>query len=857
MNRPWITIILSGIALATTAAQNEEEGTDDPSTGHPRPSYADCSEEQIDAQAAAVRKSRPTMHRGGWEWDRLLTRYVDGGRKDKNELEILRAYFMSMLDRYEEAKKAGNGETFTIFYNHKSWGSGGRMRIFAELARQNMISAEEQEAFKTLVTDSLKIDFPDYAAIERGVNNRPYGINGGPALAVKMFPEDPNSIRHKPWLAALWRELVEYGDTTETNYYPYGPLYLTGLIDMAEGMDKFEGEREFLYRHVRRYLYYIHGGGVRGNPNSNSNVNTGPREQIYADPWNARYYDVEANTLDSALWYRLAREYKDPEFLWASEQVCLGGRPPEGVEVPAEYLEAYQRRYSWFIERGIEPRIPEGAAAIGYYSPHKHKVPERLYLCSGRESGEPFASFYIYDRNNNYMHYCDDSDGKLYEYCVDGAKFLHTTGKYTSGRAGVGEGAYDMLTVLPPDMKFPMKEGIGMDIPTGEAWKMASMSIKVTLPSREGPDSKNWKFDDQIGKFRRPDQPGLGFSHGNMDGYWYLHNEYHLTSLRIGPFPAGTRIQNIRLAGPKGEKILAAGDSLPGNLKVELVGAKGSAPLGGDLLKPALRIVDGGRRPGKCLEVGNIGPDSKLALTLEGLDEKFDGQNEYTRMSYDFKGPALGGITPNVRTNPRYFTPLWHRGAILVRDDLRAENRDEDSFGQFTMRNYYGARSKWTRQTVLTAEGYLIVRDVYEPCSDVDGYQAAPCWCIVADGEKGESGRHWFDAPARDHAWWQTQKKRVMLYLHPGKDLEMGQVEHRTSGDIGGGNVRNSFARASLKAGQPQVWLSVLRPFNEGEDAGRIASQIKTNLDSSANATVTIGAIEIAIAPGGDWRVKR
>ena len=57
-----------------------------------------------------------------------------------------------------------------------------------------------------------------------------------------------------------------------------------------------------------------------------------------------------------------------------------------------------------------------------------------------------------------------------------------------------------------------------MDKPTGEAWKMSSMSIKLALNSREGPDSKNWKFDDKIQHFRRTDQKELGFSYGNMDG---------------------------------------------------------------------------------------------------------------------------------------------------------------------------------------------------------------------------------------------------------------------------------------------------------------------------------------------------
>ena len=850
-----LACFLLSLNLFISLVEGEEKL--EPDEGHPRASYLYYSKKEIKLQAEAVRQNRPQMHRGGWEWDRLLERYIDSERKDPNEIEILKAYLLSILDRYQEAKKNGKHESFTLFYNHKSWGSGGRMRIYDELVRQKLLSESEEKEFKELVLHSIKIDFPDYSLLERGVNNRPYGINAGPAIAVQMFPDDPVSVRHSKWLDALWRELVEYGDTTETNYYPYGPLYLHGLIDMAYGMNKFTTDRDFLKAHFQRYLYYIHGGGVRGNPNSSANIIQNQRDKIYADPWNAEYYGGAEKVNDGHVWYRLAKEFEDPEFLWASEQVCLGGRPPKGYKIPDEYLEAYQKRYFWFIKKGIEPSIPKGGSSIGYYSPLKHKIPERLYLCSSRESGKPFVSFFIYDRNNNYMHYCDDSDGKLYEYCVEGAKFLHTSGKYTSGRAGVGETAYDLLSVLPPDMKFPIKSGGGMDTPTGEAWKMSSMSIKLALNSREGPDSKNWKFDDKIQHFRRTDQKELGFSYGNMDGYWQLNNQYQLKSLRIGPFASGSKIQNLRISGPAGEKILESFNSLSEGMKVEIVNGEKRVPLNDNMKGHLCKIVDGGRRLGKCIEIGDLGEGNGISFIFNNLNEDFDAQNEFTRISYDFKGPSNGGITPNVRTNPRYFTPLWHRGAILVRDNLRAENKGEDSFGQFSMRNYYGSNSEWTRQSVLTAEGYLIVSDRYVPCLDVDGYVAGPCWSIASSEDIPVKGRQWFDAPARDHAWWQKKRKRVILHLHRQNGHEIGQVETRTSQDIGGAKVRNTFSKVTLTAGKPVVWLSVFRPYDEGQDKGQLASGIKTTVDESENVIAKVDDTTITINQKGEWSVKR
>ena len=262
---------------------------------------------------------------------------------------------------------------------------------------------------------------------------------------------------------------------------------------------------------------------------------------------------------------------------------------------------------------------------------------------------------------------------------------------------------------------------------------------------------------------------------------------------------------------------------------------------------------------------GDLPARPSLSLTLEGLDLKFDANDDYTRVSLDHKG-TVDRVFPrgnirlllrlNGRTRPHYHHALCNRGGILITDSLRAENHDDDSFGQFTYRNYFGAHSKWTRQTVLTKEGYLIVRDLYEPGTDVDGYQAASCWLLKAQGDAPRGDRNWYDAPAWDHAWWQKQKKRVLLYMHPGEGLTFGRMQHAASQDIGG-TVDNSFAKATVKAGIPQVWLSVLMPFNEGAHAAAVAKKIRTAVDGKGNTRAEIGSVKVSIAADGLWNVKR
>ena len=48
------------------------------------------------------------------------------------------------------------------------------------------------------------------------------------------------------------------------------------------------------------------------------------------------------------------------------------------------------------------------------------------------------------------------------------------------------------------------------------------------------------------------------------------------------------------------------------------------------------------------------------------------------------------------------------------------------------------------------------------------------------------------------------------------------------------------FGRAIVRAGKPQVWLSVLAPFNEWPDTTEVAGQIRTNVDEKDSAPTGI-----------------
>ena len=692
-------LALLGILL-TCRLPAEEAPSPELLAGHPRFSYEDV--ENIAEMEEALRKSlvaheRYSFSRSWWKWDRLRARFVDGGRKDRNALRILRAVLRGLiLDWYAKAEAKGEGDMFYIFFTtnsgnkvsrkaedgrtlkrdfhgggyHGGWGGASRMRIYEEVSRQKMLTAAEEKLFRKIVYQSLEPRFLDFKKGAQSANNHSYGNGGGVALALKLFPDAPQAGAARAWLDRIWASLSDFGDWKEWTYYPYGPIFLHGLLDVAESTGRIESDKVLINAVGRRALAFIHGGGVRGNPNSGARVRK-DQSTVYADPWNVGYYNVETSSRDGNFWYRLAQHYKDPEYLWAAEQVALGGRAPGG-SAPPEYLDAYRRRFGWFIERGIKPREPAGGASIGLLSPLKKKIPERIYLNPGLGADKPFAAFFLYEEKSGHL---DNVAGHLYEYSFNGAKLLHSSGKYnnvysgdTLRGGGVGEESLDLLLALHKRHSFPLH------------------------PDRKG---------DQRDFMRR----------------------------------------------------------------------------------------------------GSI-------RHLAGL--------------------------------------------------ARAENnKTGDSFGRFGYEHYYGEGSRWTRRTVLTAEGCLVVADEYLPGKPLgSNYQAGPVWHLAPNpgAEAGRSERNWFDAPAIDRAWWQEDAIGVLLFFHDDGVLEYGSLKQTHSQDTDP-NV-TVFAFRPIKAGKRERFLSVLVPHGSGSPATEVAAKVRTSITDQGVFTATISGVKVRIADG-EWSVGR
>ena len=570
-----LSIACVGLALVSVQAEQHVNLL----ATHPQHSYADVKnigelEEVLRGELGNL--GGYSFSRSWWKWDRLRQRYVDGGRKEENSIRILRGVFRGLiLDWYSKLEAVGEGDMFYIYFTtnsgnkvqrqaedgrtlrrdfhgggyHGGWGGACRMRIYEELVRQKMLTADEQATMKKIVHQSLEYKYLDFNRGSQHADNHSFGNGGGVALGIKLFPDAPQVKEARAWLNRIWNHMAEYGDWTEWNYYPYGPIFLHGMLDIAEATGWIDSESKLINAIGKRCLQFNHGGGVKGGPNCGIRQRN-DWSSVYADPWNVGYYDVETSSRDGNFWYRMAQHYKNPEYLWVAEQVALGGRPPNG-QVPQAYQLAYNKRFAWFVERGIEPRVPKMRAKVGLLSELNHQVKERIYLNSGVEPDKPYAAFFLYDKKDSHL---DNVSGFLYEYSYNGAKLLHSSGKYNnvySGNelrgGGSGNESLDALLVVHNRHQFPVHpDRLGDDRDYRRMYMAKHLPDLAAAGNNDSNDAYGqFGFEDYFG----PESQWVRRALLTAEGYLIVADEYQVGQALGQDYHAGPVWHLARVEG--------------------------------------------------------------------------------------------------------------------------------------------------------------------------------------------------------------------------------------------------------------------------------------------------------------------
>ena len=136
-----------------------------------------------------------------------------------------------------------------------------------------------------------------------------------------------------------------------------------------------------------------------------------------------------------------------------------------------------------------------------------------------------------------------------------------------------------------------------------------------------------------------------------------------------------------------------------------------------------------------------------------------------------------------------------------------------------------------------------------------DDYRAGPVWHIGIDDEPPTGGRPWFDAPALDTAWWQTDAPRIVLKCHDDGQSKFGSLTQRSSQDIRS-RTATTYGWRPIKAGQIERFLSVFVPYGGSDNAESIANSIRTAIPADSKFVVNIDKARIAIGSEG-WSVAR
>lgn len=753
--------------------------------------------------------------------------------------------------------------------------------VYKRLAAHQLVDDNYRARMSVLAKDILR-------PVEREANNRSFHYALGCIIAAQLFPELPEAKTWRAYAEAVWNDWAGPGDCYEPGYVPHNirqVLELGVLLGKQEEI-KSDKIRQALYR----YRDDISPSGLTVSPGDGGNYD----QQGYA----------EALSLAASI-------TKDPTLLWAAQRATLAGTSKTGRVAPSQDKIVLAEKFAAFEKMGLAPQMPDTASSVQNLYPATYKIPNRLILNPSRKPGNPFAAFYLMDRDETTFHAHEDNRGTLYHYEVDGVLYgmVPSLAKWNELANGfVASDAAD---------EFPFRATAGV-VPNH--WYKGSQNLTLL---RHFLPSENWvrtmDASHGIGQYAFKDvKTPLGYSWTNPDGMAGKCEDVRITTvtMRFVNFPRAevedrkttasfdpglgwyrdyravapadgpvdVLISRLTLAGPKGVKTLAILDKIPKTLQVAYLPANtGKEKLPVRLLtkqemakvlrvekdaasgKPVLRLT--------CLP-------GRTDLILPGLDEKVNLTSDYHRigLDYNYMSGARDYLRPPLRIlvndeNSRSFYMDRQQGGVLK--NALTQQQGEDCYGEMNYAGIYTHDSLWKRQAVLSREGYLVVRDEFTPGAAADGMVAGPVWQLMNPPTAGDN---WFDADAAHpqyggEKYLERGQKRLLAYF----DLRRGQqygVQYQSK--IFGVYGYAVYARAPLAAGHPETFLTVLVPHDASlapetlgggvSGNGKSKSGINSTRRADGSYEVTIAStdkawkakpVRVTIASDGKWSVKR
>ena len=102
------------------------------------------------------------------------------------------------------------------------------------------------------------------------------------------------------------------------------------------------------------------------------------------------------------------------------------------------------------------------------------------------------------------------------------------------------------------------------------------------------------------------------------------------------------------------------------------------------------------------------------------------------------------------------------------------------------------------------------------------------------------------------------KRGKTSFYIHPAPDQTYGQLQHESTPDFSRQvHTNSSWAASIAKAGQPKIFLSVIIPFNQGQDVADQLEQLATSLTADGKTNVEIRQTTITLSTAGNWAIQR
>lgn len=316
-------------------------------------------------------------------------------------------------------------------------------------------------------------------------------------------------------------------------------------------------------------------------------------------------------------------------------------------------------------------------------------------------------------------------------------------------------------------------------------------------------------------------------------------------------------IDNIRLRGQSGEKILHECNTLEGwEEGAELV----DTPQGGKMIRLTLKNSD--------IHFFNLKVSADFSLNdyrYIGCDWKHTTPNGSEKSKMSFKIRAYNKVRKPVEEYVHeevgvLFNPNIVRAAF-------AENKGQDSYGKLILDNHCVDGSTLERRIVLTAEGILILQDHLIPGDETEGYTAGSIWQLY---DMDEHGENWFsthggkriyrDAPNTRSPWKdalgkEISRRQLLVYFEKQQACSYGfqQQEYTIQ-------PTTVFAKQRVTPHKELTFVTVAIPYDIKTKAKDIADALSIKT-IEGKSTIEIkdkdNTITVQINQKGDWAVER